>query len=162
LTLEGVRFRVYRGSALRAAGEASRAQYRRDTDELRASQVEATLPREGTAGDVRLSAAQGLGHLRAGTYQAQGGLTLIQGGVTARTEAARYLPGPPESIQGETPVAVEGGTWQLTGTAFTLDPASGDLSLGGPARLEARTAAGTEPGAGGRRSAVGTHPAGGR
>ena len=155
LTLEGVRFRVYRGSALRAAGEASRAQYRRDTDELRASRVEAKLPRGGTPGDVRLSAVEGLGQLRARTYEARGGLTLIQGGVTARTEAARYLAGPPEAIRGEEPVAVDGGTWRLTGTGFTLDPASGDLSMGGPARLEAQAVAG--PGAPPR-----THPAGGR
>jgi hypothetical protein len=142
LTLEGVRFRVYRGSALRATGQAARAEYRRDADLLRAYRLEATLPRPGAGADVRIRAARGQGRLRDRSYEAQGGLTLAQGGVTARTDAASYLPGPPEVIRGEEPVAVEGGTWRLTGTGLSVDPASGDLTVGGPARLEASTATG--------------------
>jgi lipopolysaccharide export system protein LptC len=139
LTLEGVRFRVYRGDALRASGEAARAEYRRDADELLARDLVATLPREGGQ-DVRLAATEGAGRLRARTFEARGGLTLVQGDTTARTGSARYLPGPPDLVQGDEPVAVEGGTWRLSGTGFTLEPGSGDLTVGGPARLDARTA----------------------
>jgi hypothetical protein len=133
LSLEGVRFRVYRGSALRASGQAARAEYRRETDELLATDLASRLPRTG--GEVGIAAARGEGHLRARSFHASGGLTLSQGGTTARTTSASYLPGPPELVRGEEPVTVEGEGWRLHGTGFTLDPASGDLAVGGPARL---------------------------
>src|SRR4051794_35084259 len=68
LKLEGVRFRIYRGDALRAFGEADAASLRRDSSELRASQVEATLPRGATP--VRLTAPAGEGSLLSRVFSA--------------------------------------------------------------------------------------------
>lgn len=139
LTLEGVHFRVYRGSALRATGHAARVDYRREADDLLARNLTATLP-DPARGDVRLSAAQGMGKLRAGTFFASGGLELQNAEAVGRTASARYEPGPPAVIRGEEPVTVDGATWQLAGPGFTLDPATGDLSMSGGVRLEAQEA----------------------
>src|SRR5215468_5479772 len=62
LKLDGVRFRVYRGDTLRAFGEAETASLRRDSSELHAQRVEATLPR-GAATPVRVTAPAGEGSL---------------------------------------------------------------------------------------------------
>src|SRR5215208_1862658 len=61
LKLEGVRFRVYRGDTLHAFGTANTASLRRDSSQLRANDVEATLPRDGVP--VVVTAPTGEGSL---------------------------------------------------------------------------------------------------
>jgi hypothetical protein len=138
LKLETVEFRVYRGSELRASGRTARVEYRRDADELLARNLAATLPDRG--GEVLLTATEGQGRLRAGTFEARRGLTLARRDVIARTDAARYEPGPPAMIRGESPVTVDGTGWRLTGAGFTVDPRTGDLAVLGGAHLEASLA----------------------
>src|SRR6266540_2366270 len=90
LKLEGVRFRIYRADALRAFGEAETASLRRDSSELRARNVEATLPRGLTP--IRFTAPAGEGSLLSHAFRATGGVMVARGGDTARTERARYEP----------------------------------------------------------------------
>jgi lipopolysaccharide export system protein LptC len=134
LKLEGVRFRVYRGDDLRAFGEAATASFRRDSTELRAQDLVATLPRSPTP--VRITAPQGAGEIDEGTYFASGGVVVARGDDVARTASARFVPSEGGgTVIGDEPVAVEGSGYRLEGSGFTLDPATGDLAVRGGARL---------------------------
>lgn len=141
LRLERVTFRIYRESTLRASGRSAQVDYRRDADEVVARDLGALLPRP--EGDVQVQVARAHGHVRGRELQAEGGIAVTRADATARTERARYAAGPPESVRGDDPVHVQGATWQLDGTGFTADPATGDLVLGsggGGARLVAQAA----------------------
>jgi lipopolysaccharide export system protein LptC len=135
LKLQGVEFRIWRGPDLHASGKASSVALRRDSTEIWARDVAVSLPRpEGTP--VQVSAPAGEGTLQARTFSARGGVTVVRGGDVTRTERARYEPGPGGgTVRGDDPVVVEGRGYRLEGTGFTLDPASGDMDVGGPARL---------------------------
>ena len=136
LKLDGVRFRIYRGDTLRAYGDAASASLRRDSSELRASGLEAVLPRSPLP--VHITAPAGEGSLASQVFQASGGVVVSRGDDTARTERARYTPGQggeDDLVQGEDPVTVTGRGYQLTGKGFTLDPAAGDIVVRGGARL---------------------------
>ena len=136
LKFEGVRFRVYRGSELRASGKAERAALRRDSTEVTAKNLEATLPR--STPPVRITAPSGQGVMSSRIFSASGGVTATRGGDVARTERARYLSGPDGGrVVGEDPVVVEGPAYRLEGTGFTLAPAETELAIGGGIRLVA-------------------------
>lgn len=128
LRLERVTYRIYRESTLRASGRSAQVDYRRDADEVVARDLGALLPR--SEGDVQVQVARAQGHVRGRELQAEGGVAVTRADTTARTERARYAAGPPESIRGDDPVQVQGASWQLDGTGFTADPATGDLLLG--------------------------------
>ncbi len=131
LRLEGVRFRVYRGDVLRAVGESETASLRRDSSELRARNLEATLPRGGIP--VRVTAPAGEGSLQSRSFQATGGVVVSRGDDAARTERARYEPD--GLVRGDDPVVVAGRGYRLEGKGFTLDPAAGQIAVRGGARL---------------------------
>ncbi len=136
LKLEAVRFRVYRADALRAFGTADTASLRRDSSQLRANRVEATLPRDGTP--VLITAPTGEGSLLSRTFDAAGGVVVARGDDAARTERARYEPDDGEGlVRGDDPVVVSGRGYRLTGVGFTLDPAEGTIVVRGGARLVA-------------------------
>jgi lipopolysaccharide export system protein LptC len=136
LNFEGVSFRVYRDGDLRAFGQAETASLRRDTGEIRARDLVATLPRP--AGAVRITAPAGQGVLRTRTFSASGGISVSRGSDVARTERARFVSDGPEGrIEGDAPVVVEGEAYRLEGTGFTLDPATGELAIRGGTRLVA-------------------------
>ena len=136
LRLDGIRFRIYRADTLTAFGVAETASLRRDSSELRARNVEATLPRAPTP--LRLTAPAGEGSLVTNVFRATGGVVVSRGEDAARTERARYEPdaGSDEGlVLGDDPVVVTGRGYRLTGTGFTLDPAAGDIVVRGRARL---------------------------
>ena len=139
LKLDGVHFRIYRGDDLRAFGDAETASLRRDSSELRAQQLDATLPRGETP--VRLTAPAGEGSLATRRFQATGGVVVSRGEDSARTERARYEPSPDGAgdgvVRGDDPVVVSGRDYKLTGTGFTLDPTLGNIVVRGGARLVA-------------------------
>lgn len=141
LKLEGVRFRVYRGSELRTFGKAERVSLRRDSTELAAADLEVILPR--STPPVRIAAPEGRGVLASRAFSASGGVTVTRGADVARTERARYVPGPEGGrVVGDDPIVVEGASYRLAGTGFTLLPADGTIAIGGGARLVAGTGAG--------------------
>lgn len=134
LKLEGVRFRVHRGGDLRASGEAEVATLRRDSTELWAKDLSAVLTRSKAA--VRIAAPSGDGVLSSRVFSAQGGVTIARGSDVARTERARYLPGREGGrVVGDDPIVVEGRSYRLVGTGFTLDPDASELAIRGGARL---------------------------
>ncbi len=136
LKLDGITFRIYRGDTLRAFGEAAAASLRRDSTELRASNLEAVLPRPG--GPVHVTAPAGEGTLASRVFRASGGVVVSRGSDAARTESARYQPGEGDRdglLVGDDPVEVTGRGYRLTGRGFTLDPAAGDIVVRGGARL---------------------------
>jgi lipopolysaccharide export system protein LptC len=138
LKLDGVRFRVYRDDALAAFGEAAAVSLRRDSTDLTARDVEATLPR-GPA-PVRIVAPAAAGVASARTFEANGGITVSRGADVARTERARYAPAPGGGgglVTGDRPVVVEGEGYRLEGPGFTLDPVRGEIAMRGGARLVA-------------------------
>jgi lipopolysaccharide export system protein LptC len=138
LKLEEVRFRVYRGDALRAFGDAAAVSLRRDSTDLTARDLAATLP--GEPDPVRIGAPAGEGVLSARVFEARGGVTVSRGEDVARTERARYAPSPGGGaglVTGDRPVVVEGKGYRLEGNGFTLDPARGEIALRGGARLVA-------------------------
>lgn len=134
LKLEGVEFRVFRGDALSAFGDAASVSLRRDSMELAARDVAATLPRG--AAPVRISAPAGGGDVSARVFEAHGGVTVSRGDDVARTERARYAPTPGGGlVSGDDPVVVTGKGYRLEGNGFTLDPARGEIAVRGGARL---------------------------
>lgn len=137
LKLEGVRFRVYREGALRALGEAGVATFRRDSTDLSARDVVATLPRGSVA--VRIAAPSGAGVVAARVFSAEGGVTVTRGDDVARTERARYAPSASGEglVTGDRPVVVEGRGYRLEGAGFTLDPERSEIAVRGGASLVA-------------------------
>ncbi len=136
LKLEGVRFRVYRGDALRAVGDAEGLSLRRDSSEVRARNVDATLPRDGAP--VRITAPAGEGSLMSHVFEVSGGVAVARGDDAAHTERARYEPGEGDGlVRGDDPVVVQGRGYRLDGAGFTLDPAQGNIAVRGGARLVA-------------------------
>jgi lipopolysaccharide export system protein LptC len=135
LKLEGVRFRVYRDDVLRAFGDAEVATFRRDSTELTARDIVTILPRSPEP--VRITAPTGAGVASAREFTATGGVTALRGDDVGRTERARYAPTPDRGgiVTGDRPVVVEGKGYRLEGTGFTLDPARGEITVGGGARL---------------------------
>ncbi len=137
LRLDGVRFRVYRDDGLRAIGEAEVASLRRDSSELKARNVDATLPR-GVAPPLRFTAPSGEGSLLSRVFHATGGVVVARGDDAARTASARYEPGDGDGVvEGDEPVVVEGRGYKLDGTGFTLDPTEGTIVVRGRAKLVA-------------------------
>ena len=136
LKLEGVRFRVYRGDDLRAFGDAAAVSFRRDSTDLTARDIVATLPHDPAP--VRIVAPEGAGVASARVFTATGGITVSRGDDVARTERARYAPTPEGGgglVTGDRPVVVEGKGYRLEGAGFTLDPARGEIAVRGGARL---------------------------
>lgn len=136
LKLEGVRFRVHREGDLRASGHAAAVSLRRDSTEVAARDVEAVLLRGGAP--VRIAAPAAEGVMATRVFSASGGLTVTRGDDVARTERARFVPGPGGGrVYGDDPVVIEGRSYRLVGTGFTLEPAAAELSMRGGARLVA-------------------------
>lgn len=136
LKLEQVRFRVHRGEALRLVGEAGSVSLRRDSTELVARDLLATVPQAG--GALRVTAPVGDGVVSAERYSAGGGVTVSRGDDVIRTERARWEPGESGGrLVGDDPVVVEGRGYRLEGTGFALDPVASELAIRGDARLVA-------------------------
>lgn len=132
LKLERVRFRVWRGEALRARGEARRVTIRRDTSHAVASDLRAELPARDQP--VLVTAPSAQGDLSSQVFSAEGGVVVTHAGERAVTERARYEPGPSGQglVTGQDPVVVERGNLRLQGKGFTYEPQVGDLELGAP------------------------------
>lgn len=136
LKLERVRFRVWRGDVLRARGEARQVGIRRDTSHATAVDIRAELPARDEP--VVITAPTAQGDLTAQIFTAEGGVVVTHAGQRAKTERARYEPGPSGQglVTGQDPVVVERGNLRLDGVGFTYEPQLGDLQLGGPVKTE--------------------------
>jgi len=140
LKLEGVRFRLWRGSAPRVSGEASQATIRRDTNEVTAAEMRAELPSRDHPVVVAAPKVQGV--ISTQVFIGEGGVVLTHGDERATTERARYEPGPSGGglVTGTEPVTVVRGGARLEGVGFTFDPRTGDLQVGGPVETRAAEA----------------------
>jgi lipopolysaccharide export system protein LptC len=138
LKLDTVRYRLYRGDALRASGVAATLSYRRDTRDVAATGIAATLLEPGRA-PVELTAPDGDGSLEARTFTVRGGVRASRGTDVATTPAATYAADAAGrgAVSGAGPIEVLGTGYRLDGTGFTLDPATGELVVRGGARLVA-------------------------
>jgi hypothetical protein len=132
LKLDGVHFRVWKGDALRAQGNARQVTIRRDTTQITARDLQAELPSAGQP--VEISAPEATGLLSTQAFSAQGGVVVVHGDERAETDRARYVPGPDGqgTVLGDDPVVVERGALRLSGVGFAFDPRTGELQLGGP------------------------------
>jgi lipopolysaccharide export system protein LptC len=132
LNLERVRFRVWRGSELRAFGEARQVTIRRDTTESSAADLRAEFP--SGKEPVTVAAPAGEGVLSASTFTLRGGVELTRGDAQALTDHASYapVPGGGARIEGDAPVKVARPGFELEGVGFTYDLVSDVLDLGGP------------------------------
>jgi hypothetical protein len=137
LRLEGVRFRLFRDDALRAAGTASTVTYRRESTEVKAADLSITLRERRD--EVTLTAPAGEGIVSARTFEATGGVRAVRGDDTATTEAVRFDPdaGPRGRVVGDRPVELAGKGYRMRGNGLTLDPAEGQIVLRGGTRLVA-------------------------
>lgn len=135
LKLEGVQFRVWRGADLRVEGQARVATLRRDSTELRATDLVAVQPRED--GPVVIRAPRGQGILRTRVFTAEGGVTVEHGTDVGHTPTARYVPDGGGRVTGEEALVVDGRGYRLQGTGFLLDPSTGELHVHGHPRLVA-------------------------
>jgi lipopolysaccharide export system protein LptC len=136
LVLQGVRFRVDRDGANRAQGTAELVALRRDTGAVAVRGLAMTL--FGSEGEVLIKAPLASGLLGERRFSASGGLTALRRTDLAVTDAAWYQPGPrgtPGLARGDGPVVLTGPGYRVTGTGFTLDPATRELTLRGGARL---------------------------
>lgn len=137
LRLEGVRFRLFRGDALRVDGTASVLTYQRESTGVRGEGILARL--NDPQGLVELSAPSGNGVLSARTFEVGGGVQAVRGTDTARTASARFDPslGPSGRVIGDEPVELSGRGYRMRGNGFTLDPSKGVIALRGGTRLVA-------------------------
>jgi hypothetical protein len=133
LTFEGFAFRVYRGPALTADGQADRASFRRDTSDLTAERLRVRFPGEADRPESRMSAARGTGNLDARRFEARGAVHAEQAGRVADTEVARYS-GQDGLVRGDEPITVRGAGLTVTGPGFALDPRDQVLRIEGGAR----------------------------
>lgn len=135
IRLEGVRFRLFRGDAIRAQGTAATLTYQRDSTAVRAEGVEIRL-RERPA-DLLVAAPTADGVVSARTFEARGGIVATRGTDSARTASARFDPaaGAEGGVVGEEPVELTGKGYRMRGNGFTLDPAEGQIALRGGTRL---------------------------
>ena len=136
VTLERVRFQIDRGGVSRATGQAGRVTFRRDTTEVAANDLDLVL--SGAEGPVRLQAPEAYGVTSSRQYRAVGGVTAQRGTDVAVTRTASYdaqARQPLGLVRGDDPVRVTGQGYQLDGQHFTLDPATGEIILGGGAKL---------------------------
>jgi len=134
MRFENVHFRSYRGPAPSSIGEAAGLVYRRDTGEFTARDAEVTLAAEGSK-EVRIAAPVLAGDVPARSYEGRGGVRIVRGADTARTESARY--GPDGIVRGDQEIEIAGPGYTMTGPSFTLDPARGELVVRGGVRLVA-------------------------
>lgn len=137
LTMEGVRFAIERGGEGRARGEAERLTYRRDTTAVAATGL--ILVMNSPDGEIRITAPRGSGVGSERHFEVEGGIQASRGGDVATTAAARFE-APQRGaglVTGTDPVTVAGPGYRLTGRAFRLHPATGELVLLGGARLTA-------------------------
>jgi lipopolysaccharide export system protein LptC len=137
LTMEGVRFAIERGGETRARGEAERLTYRRDTTAVAATGL--TLVMTGPDGEVRITAPRGSGVGSERHFEVEGGIQATRGGDVVSTAAARFE-APQRGaglVTGTDPVTVTGPGYRLTGRAFRLLPATGEIFFLNGARLVA-------------------------
>jgi hypothetical protein len=137
LTMEGVRFSIERGGEGRARGEAERLTYRRDTTAVSATGL--TLIMSGPDGEVRITAPRGSGVGSERHFEVEGGIQATRGADVATTAAARFEASQRGDglVTGTDPVTVAGPGYRLTGRAFRLLPATGEIVLVNGARLVA-------------------------
>ncbi len=135
LTLQDLRFRVYRDARLAARGKADRATYRRDTSDFRAERIQVDLE-QSRGGKVTVTAPAGRGNARSRDLFAFGGVRLEQGDTTAATEEARFFPAE-GLVRGDRPISVRSPDYTLAGPSFTLDPRTEKLEVHGGTRLVA-------------------------
>ena len=135
LTMEGVRFSIERGGQRRAWGEAEQLTYRRDTTAVVASGL--ILVMAGPDGEVRVTAPRGSGMGSERRFEVEGGIQAVRGSDVATTASARFEA--PQNgagvVTGTEPITVAGPGYRLTGKAFRLLPATGEIVLVNGARL---------------------------
>jgi len=135
LTLEEVRFRVYRDALLTARGTARRATYRRDTGDFRADGAAVDLT-EARGGPVRITTPLAGGNAHTREFFAAEGIRFVQAGTVATTGEAQYTPGD-GLVRGARPITVRGAGYSLDGPGFVLDPRTGRLEVQGGTRAVA-------------------------
>jgi lipopolysaccharide export system protein LptC len=137
LRLEGVRYRLYRGEAVRADGTAATVSFRRDSTDVKGTDLTALL--HDRAEPVRMTAPAGNGVVQTRRFEASGGIRAVRKMDVVTTATARFVPveGPGAGgiVVGDEPVQIEGTGYRMQGTGFTLDPAAGDVVLRGQPRL---------------------------
>jgi hypothetical protein len=135
--MEEVQFSVERGGLTRARGKADRLTYRRDTTAVAAEGL--TLVMTGPEGEMRLTAPRGSGVAADRRFDVEGGIQVTRGADLAATASAHYEGGLGGAglVTGVEPVTVTGPGYRLTGKGFKLQPASGEIVLGGGSRLVA-------------------------
>lgn len=148
-----LRFEVYRGPALEAAGTAFSASMRRDSGALGADRIRVDFPPAQGREPARLDAARGEGSATARWFQLEGGVTLVQGADRVETERARF-DGKDRLVRGDAPVTLRGDGYALRGPGFTLDPDARTVRMDGGAALRTGPGAGTGD-AGGAASGAG-------
>jgi hypothetical protein len=136
---EKLRFEVYRGPAVEAAGTAAVARMRRDTGDLRADRIAVEFPPAPGREAARLDAARGTGSATERWFQLEGGITLVQGSDRVETERARF-DGKDRLVRGDAPVTLRGDGYSLAGPGFTLDPDARTVRMAGGAALRTGSA----------------------
>jgi hypothetical protein len=134
IILEGVGFRFFRGSELRARGQANVATFRRDTGDVTAHRVRLVVDRDGQGDTVRFDAVSASGNVHTQLAAAAGGVHLADAqGTRGTTERAR-LDGKAGRVDGRDPVDVVGSGFRMHGeNGFVLDLVGEDgLLLKGP------------------------------
>lgn len=148
---EKLRFEVYRGPAVEAAGTAAVARMRRDTGDLGADGIAVQFPPASGREAARLDAARGTGSATERWFQLEGGIALVQGSDRVETERARF-DGKDRLVRGDAPVTLRGEGYTLSGPGFTLDPDARTVRMdrGAALRTGSSVAAPSAPVSGGQ------------
>jgi hypothetical protein len=137
IRLDGVRFQVFRGDAIRADGTAAEVTFRREAGLVLATDLAATLP--ASPSSILLTATRGEGLVGRRTFEVSGTVRAVRGDDVATTEVARFEPdaGPRGLIRGDRPVELHGRGYRMRGDGFVFDPATEQIAIRGGARLVA-------------------------
>lgn len=134
IVLEGVGFKFFRGSELRATGKANVATFRRDSGDVSAYRVKLNVRKAEGVQAVTLDAVSASGNVHTQLADAAGGVHLADSSDSRGTTERAHLDGKAGLVSGQDPVDVVGQGFRMHGeNGFVLDLVRTDgLSLKGP------------------------------
>lgn len=134
ILLEGVGFKFFRGTDLRAVGRASQATFLRDTGDGMAQNVRMRLLADPERPEIEIVTSNVTGNVRTQQATATGGVRAAEAGGAAGLTATARLDGVGRSATGDDPVDIAGAGYHVhADKGFLLNfAAPGGLALQGP------------------------------
>jgi len=132
LLLEGVRFKTFRGSELKAIGRARASTFRRSTGDVTGNRVQLSFP-NAQDGGLEAQGGSAKGNIHTQLADVGGGVRVTDSEGRVATTARCHVDARAQLATGTDPVAVTGGTFRQdaqSGFELSFGPASAVTFLG--------------------------------